>query len=202
MIISVDGAIGSGKTTLVSLLAHHFGGTEIKHSPPDRDEEPNDINTFVHKVYNSRNDLKELTEQYDKKGNVSKIFLLHNLVRQMLIDGMETDGLVFVDSFWDPFWHFESKYYDKFYPLIYTCLPLPDVSLFLGVSARRSIQRASMRDPNTNYDADAALTQKKMDAWTKWADANVSDFHVLNARYTIDEVLKQAVSIIEKETNG
>lgn len=201
MIISIDGTIGSGKTTLASLLALHFKGTDFKYSPPDYDEETSHINGFVREFYEQRDSLKKLVKDYDKKGYDSKIFLLHNLIRNMLIKSSDTDGYVFVDSFWDPFWHFESKYYDDFYPIIHQCIPLPDISFFLGVSAKRSIIRASMRDPQTDHTADADRIQKKLDAFTKWAKDNIPNFYVLQANRPIDKVLENGINII-KEHNG
>ena len=201
MIISIDGVIGSGKTTLTSLLALHFKGTDFKYSPPDYDEASSQINSFVSEFHKQRYTLKELVKDYDKKGYDSKVFLLHNLIRNMLIRSSDHDGYVFVDSFWDPFWHFEAKHYDDFYPVLHKCIPLPDISFFLGVSAKRSIRRASMRDPQTDHTADADRIQKKLNAFTKWAKENIPNFYVLQANVPIDKVLEVAINII-KEKNG
>ena len=199
MIISIDGTIGSGKTTLASLLALHFKGTDFKYSPPDYDEEQTAIRNFVVEYHKQRDALKKLVKDYDKKGYDSKIFLMHNLIRNMLIRSSDHDGYIFVDSFWDPFWHFESKYYDDFYPLIHQCIPLPDISFFLGVSAKRSIVRASMRDPQTDHSANADSIQKKLDAFKKWAKENIPNFHVLQANRPVDKVLEVAINIIKEQ---
>lgn len=198
MIISIDGTIGSGKTTLTSLLALHFDGADFKYSPLDHDEEPvDDLDQFISEYHKQRASLKQLTKKHDAKGYISNIMLLHNLIRNMLIRSYEPSVYTFVDSFWDPFWHFRSEHYDEFYPVIRQCIPLPDVSFFLDVSAKRSIQRAKIRDPNTKHTADANSIQRKMDAFKKWAVNNIPNFFLLKANVAVSEVMKEAIPIIE-----
>ena len=199
MIISVDGTIGSGKTTLTSLLALHFNGVDFKYSPSTHEEKPSKVVDFISTYYEQRDSLKKLIQVHDKKGYVSNIMLLHNLIRNMLIRSGEHDSeYVFIDSFWDPFWHFESKYYDEYFPVIHKCVPLPDISLFLDVSAERSIRRASMRDPKTKYTADANSIEKKMNAFKIWANTNIPNFYLIQANISTPEVLRQAITIIER----
>ncbi len=201
MIISIDGVIGSGKTTLTSLLALHFKGVDFKYSPPEYEEPSTPVTDFVSEYYQHRESLKKLVKVYDKNRYVSNIMLLHSLIRNMLIRSSDAGKYIFVDSFWDPFWHFESKHYDEFFPVIHKCVPLPDISLFLDVSANRSIRRATMRDPKTEHTADADSIQGKMNAFKKWARKNISNFYLIRANIPVSEVLQQAITIIEGQKN-
>ena len=200
MIISVEGAIGSGKTTLTSLLTLHLKGVEFKYSPPNYDETSSDIVDFTRRFHRHRDDLKKLTDAIENKRYVSNVFLLHNLIRNMLIRSQVDDEKhVFVDSFWDPFWHFESQYYEDFFRVIKQCIPLPDITLFLRVSAKRSVQRAAIRDPDAkDRKVDIEDTQKKMDSFIKWGKKHIPNFYAIAASHPADKVLEDALKIIKE----
>lgn len=202
MIVSIDGPIGSGKTTLTSHLAIHFDGIDFKHSPSGFESVHSSVIELIDQVSGHREALRNLfnTDTYDENYR-SQTMLLFNVIRCLLIQSnidAKKSPYTFIDSFWDPFWHLEPEYFHDFFWVIHESTPLPDISLFLRLDETQSIRRATMRDPVTTHTADASELKQKRRDFISWANENIPNFHVLRADHPSHDVLKQAIKVIEE----
>lgn len=205
MIISIDGPIGSGKTTLTSLLASTMDGIDFKHTPADFKVKETSVTALIGTLFETRTALRDMFNSDGYATNYrGRSMLLFNLLRCLLIrsntEARESEK-VFIDTFWDPFWTFEREHYDKFYPVICTLLPAPDISFFLRVDESDALRRAEARDPLTEHVDITEEVKEKRRVFLTWARDNIPNFYELQADLPVSQVFEQASTII-KEHDG
>ena len=204
MIISIDGPIGSGKTTLTSLLSTFFEGIDFKHSPNDFEQvHNNSVVELVEQVAKHRKMLQDVfnSDSHDEDYR-SRVFFLFNMMRCLLIQSnldAQKSPHIFIDSFWDPLWTYEIEYVDTYYKVLHECISLPDISFFLRLDEAQSIRRATLRDPDTVHTADAKDLKQKRRDFLEFAKNNIPNFHVLRADRPANDVLSQALKIIKEQ---
>lgn len=205
MIISVDGPIGSGKTTLTSLLASVMGGIDFRHTPVDRWVGAADsVMVLIEQLSMMRAELRtrfQSDSDYDESYR-SRAFFLFNLYRVVLASAnvkARESKHIFIDTFFDPLWVLEEEHFDEFYSVMNTMIASPDISFFLRLSEEQSIQRASMRDAAAGivHEVDADMLKAKRRAFVGWAEKNVPNFHVLRADRPVADVLSEAMEVIK-----
>ena len=204
MIISVDGPVGSGKTTLVSHLAPLFDGVDFKYSGVPEvfpvEGSPVSLTDFLAMSRRQLRVFFDDTEQFNADHQTNAIFLF-NLMR--LVCGrahipMRASPYIFIDTFWDPLWVMEPQCYNAYYEVMCRFMPAPNVSIFLKVDEETALRRANARDPEMTHEPVGKVLQEKRDSFLKWAFDNIPNFYRIRADVPSSEVLKEAQSIIKE----
>lgn len=227
MIISIDGPVGSGKTTLTSLLSAALGGADFKFAPlnpatqhgsithpafvidilakSENRKQFESVTDFIDVYASLREEVRQLFQDetaYDKHA-ASRTFFLLNLIRVVLIRANKEASkapYIFIDSFWNPLWTFEAQYYDRYFPIMCEMVSAPDISFFLKVDSEVASERAELRDPGVEHPANHAELKEKRNIFFKWARAHIPNFHTLQADLPINDVFDQAMDMIKKDT--
>ena len=137
-------------------------------------------------------------DDYDDSYQTETTFI-YNLMRLKLGRSkveMQTAAYVFIDTFWDPLWMMNPKYYDRYFQIMCEFLPAPDISIFLKVDEDIALRRAIGRDPETEHTLVGEQLVERRNAFLAWAFDNIPNFHRIHADVPSNEVLKKADAII------
>ena len=202
MLISIDGPVGAGKTTLTSELALKFGGIGLWYSDVAIRTEDTKKYSLVNVIGHMKQELRDFFREHDLSPDTHTFFLF-NLMRLCLSQTFvsETSKPVFIDVFWDPLWVLESEHYPKFFGIFCEFMPVPDISFFLKIDEERALLRAQQRDANADVTHTLQGLKKKRDDFLKWGGANIPNFQRLYVDRPLIDVVENASEIIEKTIN-
>lgn len=206
MLIAVDGPIGSGKTSLVTLLANFFADSESLRVYSDPGLTPGDLYTeadIQHSdmwtVYEAESRRLFETADYDGTSK-SRFMMLLYTARLTLIqaDKRLREKLTFVDTFWDPLWRLEAEHLRHSFEWLTEMIRLPAVSLFLKVESETAFGRrkGETGHPETYSAEHHAMIDEKRSFFCDFAGEHLPDFHVINAREPIATVVADVVSVL------
>ena len=201
MLISVDGPMGSGKTSLVMLLNKFFKDSMFFCLDTiNFTKGQNPLVDWASETINSGRAFFEEPTHYDEN-NLSIFMLLLYTARLKLIQShpsLHENKYVFVDTFWDPLWTFEKKYINEYERWIKKIVEIPSISFFLNVGCERAFTRRMKQDRIGNPFTGEAY--EKMDSkrvyFREYGKKHIPNFHVIEARQPISEVLDQIIRII------
>ena len=196
MIIAIDGSIGSGKTSLANLLNIYFKDSE---AVPFERENDTLLKNTTKLISTARQQLN--TEIYTKEAEAITMLLLYTARLKLLQANtkLKKNKFVFVDTFFDPLWYMREKDWEQYYHWLTNLVKLPDISLFLDVEAKQSYRRRK-GESLEEYKASAEKHQvidKRRGRFCRWAKIHIPNFHVIDARKPIQNVVEQAIEIIK-----
>ena len=203
MHVSIDGPIGSGKTTLTELLADMHNGVAALFAPiTPADRGTDDLRKRMIEDLSSVHDMLEMlyaTDQY-RADTRPRSFFLSNLLRVIFVTAQKAfkDKPIFIDAFWEPLWTFQPEHLSRFYRFHNNFISAPDVSIFLKIPGHRTISRAQGRDIDVEHTADATSIDTHQRNFIEWADMHIPNFRVIDATHSISDVLKFATDIISE----
>ena len=206
MIISIDGARGSGKTTLGTLLTTNYPNAKMVFV-----DEYSQMDTMQKEIVDYTADfLNKGREFFDEKGyeaeNKSVFMLLLYTARLKFIQSnpdVKKYDYIFIDTFFDPLWTFEKEYRDIYFEFLKNMIEMPDLSFFLKASTNRTLRRrVSETDtsPDLLSEAEKSQWDKKISDFCRFGQNALPNFHVLNAGKPIADVLQSALTHIENAT--
>ena len=135
--IAVEGAIGAGKTSLVSLLEQQYGARVIL--------EENDSNPFIAKFYEDQETYSFQTQiffllsRYNQYMELAQRDLFNSVV---VIDYLFQRDKIFAQLNLEDH---EYRLYEQIYNLIASKAPKPDLVIFLQASTEVLLERVSKR---------------------------------------------------------
>ena len=135
--IAVEGAIGAGKTSLVSLLEQQYGARVIL--------EENDSNPFIAKFYEDQETYSFQTQiffllsRYNQYMELAQRDLFNSVV---VIDYLFQRDKIFAQLNLEDH---EYRLYEQIYNLIASKAPKPDLVIFLQASTKVLLERVSKR---------------------------------------------------------
>ena len=135
--IAVEGAIGAGKTSLVSLLEQQYGARVIL--------EENDSNPFIAKFYEDQETYSFQTQiffllnRYNQYMELAQRDLFNSVI---VIDYLFQRDKIFAQLNLEDH---EYRLYEQIYNLISSKAPKPDLVIFLQASTKVLLERVSKR---------------------------------------------------------
>lgn len=202
MLISIDGPIGSGKTSLASLLSTVYPDSQdIPFSNPYLEKiEPNtkEIRRWTTAAMKGRTVFEKDSYNTHKLPTFS---LLVHTARLKLIEAntdLQKKSHLFIETFFDPLWTFEKQHIEFYYPWLINLIKMPDVSLFLSMKCEKAFRRRKNNDGTKDLFTRAEFDEfnKKRNYFCGWGKKRIPNFHVINAEQPIKQVLEEAIEII------
>ncbi len=153
--IAVDGPIGSGKTTLVKMLAEDLGGSVVM--------EPVEKNPFLSEFYKDRKrnafktQLYFLLQRYQQQAELKQ----HDLFSPLVIcDYTFAKDAIFADiNLSDD----EKALYETIFNLLHARLPKPDLVIYLRADSKVLLQRIKKR----GVEYERSINQDYLDSLTE-----------------------------------
>ena len=203
MIIAIDGPVGSGKTSLCTLLAQTYHGIAVRVDPDEQIAVKDKVlSDLVISTSRTRQDALWFfgSEDYNKDGISPCMFALQ-LARLKLIQSNKhimSHDYIFVDAFWEGLWQMTEENLPVYFDVLCKFVEPPDMSIFLKVSSQRSHDRRAGENQITiemSEDEHAAINESK-NIFCGWSERHLANFHALDARVPIGEVFAAAQNIL------
>lgn len=207
-LVSIDGHMASGKTTLASLLADHFpNSAAIIYSKEEDDEKYalfDSVKLFRSNMYSMRRVIQDVFDRYEyNKQYMEECSFAVSMIRLMMIEAsyeLQSLDYVFVDTFWDPIWWYTSKTMPGFVERLKEKVKIPDISFYIRANGSRLHPYRVARDRDRVVKEDEEFyknADRRMHTFLQYAEENITNFHTLD-RTAIPDVFRKATTIIKE----
>lgn len=209
-IISFDGPLGVGKTTVSSMLVSYFKNSAVVELSPNSEAREKaafeSVGVTVNFLHEGRKKLNTLftSDKYDAECHQDCAFLLTSS-RLALIQAnyaLRECEYVFVDTFWDPIWWFTADTIPGYVARLREYVTFPYLSFFLVEEAARLYETRWARSstgvapvvpPGFHEDCDS-----KMNFFTSWASENLRGFRCVS-RQGVADTMRHVIEAIKAE---